>query len=764
MGLGEKKPAAEPEVTNNNKISRKFLKTWAKEGPWVLTAINSERHGIQGKVIQAEDKEGLEKFLEECATNNRNVYFHVNTTHDKVKTKASKEDVKYVTHFHVDIDPRAGEDVEAEQERILELARNPPEGIPYPTWINYSGGGYQLFWELNEPIDVNYNVEAAEKVELYNIRLEVLYKADNCHNVDRIMRLPGSVNCPDEKKRRRGRTRAMADVIEFHEKNVYKVSDFTPATSSVKPGAGNKNNSPKVDLGNIERADSIETLKGWAKDKGKTAADWFGVVVVQGDNPEKPYESRSDALFAVCCEMVRLEFTDTQMYSVITDPDFGISASVLDKGSSIQRYAKRQIERARETVGGEFDTDKHDKPIAKSPRNIRLAIGKLGVTLRNNLLSGNVEIYGLDRHGPALTDVSEGALILTIEKNFKFLPPENLVRMVMADLAHNDSYHPIVDELDRLQKLYKGGKSLETWLIDVAGVKDTPLNREFSRLMLLALVRRVRRPGCKFDFMPVFEGAQGTQKSSLLRILAIKDEWFSDSFSLKASADPKLVIEQTRGHWIVEVAELDGINKAGVEDIKGMLSRQSDRGRMAYARHAIEVLRQWVGFGTTNSVEWLKDPTGNRRFWPILLGLIDLVKFAAMRDQLWAEAATVEATGVPIQLDPKLYAAATEAQSERLSEHPFVDTFREYLGDKEGLMPLAEAWKILGIHPKDQTRNRNRDLGSALRSLGWRKVQKSSIEGFSSRWAWEKTSDPRSEDPSTRILILGPSSRNSDEF
>ncbi len=339
------------QIKNDNDEAITFLKTWAVNGPWVLTAIDSERHGIRGKVFQPTQEKSVRECLDDCFENERNVYFHVNEVHNKVKTKASKDDVRSVTHLHVDIDPRAGEDLASEQARILKLAQNPPEGVPAPTFINYSGGGYQAFWELEEPIEINFDVEKAEKIELYNIQLEVLYKADNCHNVDRIMRLPGTVNCPDAKKKAKGRTKQLAKVIQFNETCVYPLSEFTAAVH-VHVDTGFASTVQVQIEGNIERAESIDTLKAWAAAKGKSFPDWLGVVIVQGNNPEKPsqFTDRSKAVFAVCCEMARMEFTDTQMYSVITDPDFGISASVLDKGSGVDRYAKRQIERCRESA------------------------------------------------------------------------------------------------------------------------------------------------------------------------------------------------------------------------------------------------------------------------------------------------------------------------------------------------------------------------------------------------------------------------------
>ena len=131
-------------------------------------------------------------------------------------------------------------------------------------------------------------------------------------------------------------------------------------------------------------------------------------------------------------------------------------------------------------------------------------------------------------------------------------------------------------------------------------------------LILIAAVRRIRQPGCKFDEMLVLESPQGTDKSQALRVLAINNDWFSDYLPLNAK--PQLVIEMLHGRWIVEAGELTGLKKADIEHLKAFLSRQIDRSRMAFGRLLKEYPRQCVIFGSTNLTEYLRDTTGNRRF------------------------------------------------------------------------------------------------------------------------------------------------------
>ena len=139
---------------------------------------------------------------------------------------------------------------------------------------------------------------------------------------------------------------------------------------------------------------------------------------------------------------------------------------------------------------------------------------------------------------------------------------------------------PVFDYLDAL---WDGKPRVDRWLTTYAGAEDSEYVRAVGALMLIAGVRRIRKPGCKFDEMLVLEQPnQGTDKSSALAVLAVNDDWFCDDLPL--NTDSKGVIEALRGRWIIEVAELSGMRKAEVEHVKSLLSRRIDRARMAYGR------------------------------------------------------------------------------------------------------------------------------------------------------------------------------------
>ena len=240
------------------------------------------------------------------------------------------------------------------------------------------------------------------------------------------------------------------------------------------------------------------------------------------------------------------------------------------------------------------------------------------------------------------------------------------------------------------------------FLARYAGAVDTPYVRAVGQLSLIAAVRRARNPGAKFDEMLVLESGQGKNKSTAFEILATRPEWFTNSVPL--TADSREMLEHVEGKIFAEVAELQGMRKGDIEHIKAMLSRTTDRGRMAYDRYQTERKRQFVFIGTSNGRSYLRDDTGNRRFWPVAVKEFDLAALRRDVDLIWGEAATLESsvddeTGEPlsIRLDPSLYQAAEKEQAKRLEIHedPLTDALQSYLGEREGKIANEDVWQIL---------------------------------------------------------------------
>lgn len=329
----------------SNQEAVKFLRLVYPDGPWCLTAISVDRKNIETQTFMPDQEQGLLNWLKKW-NGKRNLYWHVNPPIKPLTKKAEREDIKEVCYLHVDVDPRAGESVEAEQLRILNLLRFPPEGIPTPTFIIFSGGGFQGFWKLEEPIPINGDVVKAEAAKLFNMQLEYRFGADNCHNIDRLMRLVGTVNIPDAKKKKKGRKELVAEIVERNGTYVYPLSSFKPATQVQFEGDSGFHNGSSVKIGSeIPRINSVDDLNEW------NVPDRVKVIIVQGRMPDERKQgddSRSAWLFDCICQLVRCGVPDNVIFGILTDGDLKISESVLDKGKNAEKYARRQIERAKE--------------------------------------------------------------------------------------------------------------------------------------------------------------------------------------------------------------------------------------------------------------------------------------------------------------------------------------------------------------------------------------------------------------------------------
>lgn len=333
------------KIEHDTRAAIEFLKKWSPEGPWVLTAIVPDGK-IETTTFMPAAWVDAAQWIEE-RQGVKNVYFHVNPVRRKLENKASKEDVASLAWLHVDIDPRAGEDFEEERQRALKMLR---EYKTPPTVIIDSGGGYQGFWRL-EPDDklvIDGNVTRAQELEAYNVQLEKVFQADHCHNVDRIMRLPGTVNVPNAKKVKKGRKPAPAVLVEWHDDRVYPLGDFTPAVRVQHGNGGLAGGQPKVRItGNVPDV-GCDDLLNWAQENNKAIKEVTLALIATGQDPVDPtkYTSRSEVLFRVCCDLVRAGVPDEMIFGVITGSN-EIAKSVKDK-PNWESYALRQIERAKE--------------------------------------------------------------------------------------------------------------------------------------------------------------------------------------------------------------------------------------------------------------------------------------------------------------------------------------------------------------------------------------------------------------------------------
>ena len=281
-------------------------------------------------------------------------------------------------------------------------------------------------------------------------------------------------------------------------------------------------------------------------------------------------------------------------------------------------------------------------------------------------------------------DADDAQLISYVDENYGTFSQRNF-DIAVAKVTDDRSYHPIREFLQALPEWDKVER-VDTLLIDYLGAADNKYVRAVTRKTLCAAACRVLNPGCKFDTMLVLNGSQGIGKSTLIARLG--GEWFSDSLSLNDTKD-KTAAEKLQGYWILEIGELAGLRKAEVETLRSFLSRQNDIYRASFGKRTTPHPRQCVFFGTTNAESgYLRDTTGNRRFWPVkTLGGGSKCSWDITREevlQIWAEVMHYVKEGEKLYLDPEVEALAKVEQREAMESDEREGLVREYL---EALLP-----------------------------------------------------------------------------
>jgi len=690
-----------------------FLRRW---GATVLVACYYDRKQKKPLKFHRYEPGGEEEAVTWAIEQNgekRNIYFHVGETAPGFVGKAKKEHVTSSQWVHCDVDPRAGENLEEERVRILGALKG---YAPPPTVIIDSGRGYQGFWRLKEAVALEGDVVGRiAEFERMSRAIEIALGSDNVFNVDRVMKIPGMVAWPDEKKATAGAVPRVAAVVDWDDSRIYDPAGLEkapPLTASTGTGTGS---------GAAVRIEgTAEPVEDALTDpRLKDIPGWCREIIVNGkilddDDPKRVKWSRSDWQWWCSCEMVRCGVDPEVHFAVLMDSDLGLWPTVRDHGGA--KYARRQVERATERARA-FVTNEEGKVLTSSYANIRLALLKIGAQFSYDEFSDKYIVTGIDGIGPAVDDPALVRMHRLVQESFAFLAPKKQFDNAVIDLCREAPFHPVRVYLDGLT--WDGKGRIDTWLIDYAGVEDTSYARAVGRIFLLAGVRRVRQPGCRFGKMLILEGSQGKGKSTLLRSLMPNPDWFQDDVPL--SGKTQEIIEVTRGKWLLEEAELSTFGHAAVEKLKAAITRQTDRARMAYARMVTDVPRQFIMAGSTNEERYLEDKTGNIRFWPVRTsGALKVEELVKVRDALWAEAAAREAAGESIDLDESLWDAARGEQEKRESVDPWEEALEAALPPGGGKILSDDLYTFVGVEIEKRDRRAAHRLGKIMRKMGYR--------------------------------------------
>ena len=317
-----------------------------------------------------------------------------------------------------------------------------------------------------------------------------------------------------------------------------------------------------------------------------------------------------------------------------------------------------------------------------------------------NQLADGMEIKGdVPWQHPARfwRDADDAQLICYVDANYGTFSARNY-QIAVSKVADDRSYHPIREYLASLPP-WDGTPRAETILVDYLGAEDNAYTRAVTRKTLCGAVVRVRQPGIKFDYIPVLNGPQGIGKSTLIARLG--GEWYSDSVSLTDMND-KTAAEKLQGYWILEIGELAGMKKADIDKVKAFISRQDDKYRASFGRRVTPHPRQCIFFGTTNSQNgYLRDITGNRRFWTITTPGTGKWKPWELTSetvrQIWAEVLVLVERGEKLYLDSDLESYSQAEQASAMEQDDREGLVSAYLN-----LPLPENWDDMDVYSRQE--------------------------------------------------------------
>lgn len=341
----------------------------------------------------------------------------------------------------------------------------------------------------------------------------------------------------------------------------------------------------------------------------------------------------------------------------------------------------------------------------------------LGKQFRFNDLSGNIEWKGRDLRDTDYIDIR-----MMIEAA-GFEPKAQDVPLAVLRVAEESTFNPVADYLESLR--WDGKRRADVWLPTIFDADDTPINRAFGRMFLISAVARALSPGAKVDTMLILEGEQGIRKSSAVAAL-FGDEFVMNGLPGFKGQEAALALQ---GKWAVDLGELGGFSKTDIRTVKNFLTLTMDDYRPLWGRHFVKRPRRVVFIGSTNEQDYLRDPTGARRFWPVHCRSVDLEKLKANRDQLWAEAVHLYAAGERWWIDKgtDLDKAAMDIQAERYQDDAWAPDIDNFLASAEvmmrGCVTASEVLRKLGVQVERRDASTEMRVTNHLTQRGWEKVR-----------------------------------------
>ena len=367
--------------------------------------------------------------------------------------------------------------------------------------------------------------------------------------------------------------------------------------------------------------------------------------------------------------------------------------------------------------GGEYKS--------KNKKLLKFFEAEFGDRLRKNELTQKVELDGEEK---SLDD-----FFFDIAEQFDVDISESKAVRIAERIARKNSYSPVRDYLDSLPE---GDPNFLNDLATRYLGNDTPLAAKLLRRTLIAAVARVYKPGCKHDGLTIFQGTQGQWKSTFWKVLA--GDWFCEDFAESNDKDEKLKL---RRYWILEYAEFEtAYKRKEVSALKAFITSTVDSVRRPYSREVEDFPRTSVLVGTTNETEFLRDPTGERRFWVISVNRrIPLSVVERERQQIWAAARSAYLAGEQWHLTPAEEAELMEETRQWKEFDPWQEDLERIL-QGQTQTTMAELLEKLGFQTHLKDRKATGRLSTILKSMGWKSKQYSSGANKGQRY-WSFLSD-----------------------
>jgi putative DNA primase/helicase len=353
--------------------------------------------------------------------------------------------------------------------------------------------------------------------------------------------------------------------------------------------------------------------------------------------------------------------------------------------------------------------------------------------------------------GSSWNDTDDTRLQFWIEREFDVTVPLEAVSRAVNAAAHAAGFHPVREYLNGLQ--WDGENRLDGWLAKTFEVERSPYSQAVASKWAISAVARIYEPGCKVDHVLVLEGEPRIGKSTAVMALCGNEEWFLDELEEMGTRDSAA---QIAGRWIVELGELDTINRSEVSAIKAFISRQVDRYRPAYGHRVVQQPRQCVFIGTVNpgANGYLRDETGNRRFWPVACrSRADIEWLRANRDQLWAEAVARYKGREPWHLvEEVIEQAASAEQQSRVYRDALQGKIEHWLVGREETSVPEVLERMLDLPMAKWDPALQQRVGRALIVAGWVKCRAAQNDKGIRPWVYRRKS--------TTQLALDLASRN----